>query len=577
MNRIIPGLQNVLDFVERSKGKGVESTGARVVTLAATFYNVDGSTDDPKRIPNHDGVRWKPLLIALGINRPCYVTHPIPGPGFTHPDFSVGGHVTTSSTGWVADGGTCYLVPMCSWHNHKNRDGVAFAHNETEVVELTGYNWGEPAALFQLRLPSNEPYAVLYFSKGSWEFVNLSDEQAKNTSAFAKKITGDEDPYYVLFERVRGERVLHHIRELSLPATVNWNQAFSNLVRQTHANAWGNWGLDGSIAVGAVGYVNPETGSFVQVTSIDPGKFKKIRLNNAQDWVLESSGTHRSDASVDFAGGYLDPSSGVEVTVGTTVTWGFNETMGLASNCSVLAMENLDNFGVVLQGLQPWLAQIAKSVGYGDGTDIAQGFGVITSTIIAAGVVNVGSEDAGNYFSITGSVDGVAEMTGDGSATAKFGGSYKETNSNKSLDSHIYPSKANTRADGEVAIAFNFASFDGTMVLPSWVQKLDPLSINFDNAHGGTYIAEIEVTYDYETEGKINKGRQTTSVSGGEQTSISGIPLNATNLYVHIHFKAGDDFNFSWRIPAATWLSDTKTIDLSGVWPWGSHASVRSS
>jgi hypothetical protein len=191
-------------------------------------------------------------------------------------------------------------------------------------------------------------------------------------------------------------------------------------------------------------------------------------------------------------------------------------------------------------------------------------------------VVNIGSQDADNYFTITGSVDGVAEMTGDGTASGKFGGSYKDTNATKSAESHIFPSKANTRADGDVTIAYNFASFDGTMLLPSWVQKLNPLSITFDNAHGGTYIADITVTYDYEVDGTISKGRQTTSVSGGYQTTISGIPLNAVNLYVQIHFEAGGDRYFNWRNPVTAWLADNIVIDLGGVWAGDPWATVRS-
>lgn len=574
MKTAIPGLQKVVAFVKRHQSRGIESTGASVAYMSGTMYNVSNSTDDPKKIPGCEGMRWKPLLIKYGIDDDCYVVDP--HAGGTHPQFNVGGHVTPNADGVVAPGGICYLMPMCSWHNHYSRDGVPFQHVNTKMLKLTGYDLGELAATFQLRLPSPEPFALLYYANCDWHTIDLTAEQAAHVERFVHQFTGQEEAHYVLFERVRGgEKVLHYIRDVSLPSAVNWNQAFTNLIRQAHANAWGNWQLDASIAVGAVGYVDPDTGSFVQVTSIDQARFKKVRLNNAQDWVLESSGTQRSESTVDFEGGYLDPSSGVEVTVGTQIKWGFSDEMGLASNASVVAVENMDNFGVVLQNLQPWLAGIAKSVGYGDGTDIVQGFGVITSAIIAGGVVNVASEQSNNTFSITGSVDGVAAMTGDGSVTARLGGSYKDTNSSKSVDSHIYPSQANTRADGEVAIAFNFASFDGQMILPSWVQKLDPLSICCDNAHGGTYIADVTVTYNYEVDGKRLQGRQTTSVPGGQQSTIGGIPLNATNLQVAIHFEAGSDFTFTWQMPCTSWLSDTQTIDMSGVWPWGSHAVVR--
>jgi hypothetical protein len=57
--------------------------------------------------------------------------------------------------------------------------------------------------------------------------------------------------------------------------------------------------------------------------------------------------------------------------------------------------------------------------------------------------------------------------------------------------------------------------------------------------------------------------------------TIDGIPLEATDLKIKIHFRAGDDFYFSVPLPLALWLTGQCTIDLSGVWPWGSKAVIR--
>lgn len=216
MTTEIPGMQQVLDFVERQQKNGILSTGAKRVDFSGDLYNVDGSTSDPKKIPGHDGVAWKQLLIEYGINANCYVTNA--NPEGSHPDFSVGGHMTTDPSGDVITGGRCYLMPLCFWHNGKKNDGVRFTHSNTAMLELSGYNLGELAATFQLRLPSKMPYAILYLSDSGWKHQDLSEDEAKNIKAdFIPRIGGGKEANYVLFERVHGADTLHYIRDVNLP------------------------------------------------------------------------------------------------------------------------------------------------------------------------------------------------------------------------------------------------------------------------------------------------------------------------------------------------------------------------
>jgi len=112
-------------------------------------------------------------------------------------------------------------MPLCSWHNNKARDGVKFTHTSTKMLKLTGYMQGEPAATFQARLPSDDRFAIVYFSEGAWEHENLSDAQAAdvNSSGIPNVSAGCEIEYYVLFKRVRKKtRILHVVREARLPA-----------------------------------------------------------------------------------------------------------------------------------------------------------------------------------------------------------------------------------------------------------------------------------------------------------------------------------------------------------------------
>lgn len=156
-------LRMIVEQVERKGPPIIESTGATVIPGAPNpIYNVDGSSDDPKI----HGDSWKRLFIAVMANagaaypNNCFVgpTNPVHD---SHPDFRLGGHMTQNPNGSVT-GGTCYLMPLCSWHNSKARDGVPFGPIQPTMVQLTGYLLAEPAALFEARLDGEAAHAVIY-------------------------------------------------------------------------------------------------------------------------------------------------------------------------------------------------------------------------------------------------------------------------------------------------------------------------------------------------------------------------------------------------------------------------------
>jgi hypothetical protein len=150
--------QALRDFAIRYQGIGLLSTGSRVVHYEGVLYNVEGSTDDP----DIDGASWKELLIRNGINGDCYVTDPLPDrEGTTHPRFMVGGHMTPNDDGHVARGAICYLMPLCKWHNSTNRDGTPFEHEQTEMLELSGFMEGDIAATFAARMPGDAAYRLV--------------------------------------------------------------------------------------------------------------------------------------------------------------------------------------------------------------------------------------------------------------------------------------------------------------------------------------------------------------------------------------------------------------------------------
>lgn len=172
-------LKELVARIEDRKGPPIiESTGASVVTSSPNpIYNVDGSSDDPKI----HGDSWKKLFVAVmakaGAYYPntCFVSPTSPAHD-SHPGFRLGGHMTQNQNGSV-NSGTCYLMPLCSWHNSKARDGIPFVPVQSTMVQLTGYLLAEPAALFEARLDGAAEHALVYGTElGEVDFRALDVE-----------------------------------------------------------------------------------------------------------------------------------------------------------------------------------------------------------------------------------------------------------------------------------------------------------------------------------------------------------------------------------------------------------------
>lgn len=195
------------------------STGASVVDFVEDLFNVTGSTPDPSQIPGHENKSWKEILEdeADLHNASCYVTNAIAPDNSSHPAFSVGGHVTPNSDGVVPFGGVCYLMPLCSWHNHTARDGVQFEHSNTKMLQLTGFLQGELASTFELRRPSEKPFALLEFDSDSkeWKHQNLTINELRANDA---KSRDKKEEVRLLLERSEGEQPQLTVKDVTLPA-----------------------------------------------------------------------------------------------------------------------------------------------------------------------------------------------------------------------------------------------------------------------------------------------------------------------------------------------------------------------
>jgi len=216
----IEGLDRIQSLIKSVQGIKLFSTGAQLVNFTGNLYNVTGSTEDPKKIPEHEGDSWKKLLTDKGLGSSnCYVTNIEPTGKSSHPDFSVGGHMTTRKSGIVEIGGISYLMPLCYWHNSTSRNEMAFEHTETKIIKLSGYMQGEIASSFMARYPSKKPHSLIFFdNKKGWKHKNLTSEEAlslNSKTSILNSICEHGSNTHVLLERVKEKGIKEPIFLLS--------------------------------------------------------------------------------------------------------------------------------------------------------------------------------------------------------------------------------------------------------------------------------------------------------------------------------------------------------------------------
>lgn len=349
---------------------------------------------------------------------------------------------------------------------------------------------------------------------------------------------------------------------------MNWNLSFTKLIRDGRAAYWGNWTLDPTIKVGAVGIVAPDSGNFTLVKEQLPN-FSSASRSVPNQWKLSSTNVHRTQSNIQLDGSATDPETGTKITAGTEVKWTFSSVGSIASEFGIASEAYATDLTELTQADSlNWLASQAASVSMSANGGMAQGFGVITSVIYANSGLNVGSQDDSSSFSISGSAGAVQDML----AGADGKGSYVSTNQTQSVDQHLWPYQADTLASAPVPIAYTFASFDGNLLIPNWITQLGAFKILFNNKPGCTYVTSISLTYDT-PQGPV---KEDFKLSGGISKTVGNIPLTATNIQAKVTFKGvsnDDHYNFSWPSPLGQWLTGAREIDMSGVWPGKTSAT----
>ncbi|KQY88624.1 MULTISPECIES: hypothetical protein [Roseateles] len=362
----------------------------------------------------------------------------------------------------------------------------------------------------------------------------------------------------------QGFQVLTQPSGLAEDGGTAWNVQLTRLLRNTDRFAWGNWTLDPTIRVGALGWFNPTDSQFqgAQTGIAVPA----LTAVSGTDWHIEQGDVKQTTVGVKFDVPYKDPTTGTEVTVGLQSSWDFGTKGSLTSTGSTYGVEFVEDPAKVMLERYDEILQVAKKYNKATGDKIDQGFGMITKVWLTDGCVNIGSRQDKAEFSITGSVDGVAAMTGsDQSASLK--GSYKNTSSTDNIEKRLFPSKTNVVDREPVAYAYEFTSFAGRVIIPRWVGDIPYLNLWLDN--GGSYIVNATVTYWLNGD----KVTRTARVSGGMDTQITGIPLEATDFDIRMDFTAGATQFLRVANPLNTWELGRGHIKLTGWWPGRSGAA----
>lgn len=338
----------------------------------------------------------------------------------------------------------------------------------------------------------------------------------------------------------------------------SWNRVCNDLIRRERPKYWSNWTLIPTIDPGAYGIVDSATGDFTYIGLLD--KPKVDNRSTSVQWALASTDVTQHQANVKISGNYVDPEDPEKkIDAGVEVTWGFKKEESLVSKFSVRSEKTLLDLNETIKGQWRTLAARAQEHGKGDGTNIHQGFCVVTSVMYADSGLNVGAESKESSFGITGTVTGI-----DGMNQGKGNGSWLYTTEQAGFSCHLWPSKPNQVASILQPIAYTVASFDGRAIIPDWTQVFENPRLNVNNKHGGTYIAHASLKYDTPEQKDCEKAE---SVSGGREVTIT-LPLDATNLRLTITFTHDDtQCSFHWDKPLLEWPTSERNIDIRGVAP----------
>jgi hypothetical protein len=355
----------------------------------------------------------------------------------------------------------------------------------------------------------------------------------------------------------------------------DWNNRFTQLVRQSRPNLWGNWSLATYIQPGAVGFVDPSTGAFKLVAQQLPS-VEVEEVSTSSSWKLSSDGVSRRQGNAKVQGTIVDPSTGLQIAPEVEFVWTFEHKDSIASEFAIAKEAAVSNLAM-LSDQYDWLLAQAERVGFAKNGKIAQGFGVVTEVVYAQSGLNIGSNDREATYTLGGTMEGLHALLGENGPQGSVKANYSYSRETRSLDKHVWPAAEGAIASAPIPLAYAFSSFEGKTILPAWRGRIDRLAIHLDSKarRASTYTTKASLQYTLNGE---RRQEPAVVVTGGLSGSFANIPVQASNLVLELTFLGlVDDVkqSFSWDLPLAQWPMGNMYIDLTGTWPGKPEATIR--
>ncbi|MGY4524823.1 hypothetical protein [Pseudomonas sp. TE21394] len=350
--------------------------------------------------------------------------------------------------------------------------------------------------------------------------------------------------------------------------SIKWNRVYTDLLRASRSTLWGNWALNPMIKPGAVGMIDPTSGDFTLVCEALP-TVKITEHQQERRWVISSKDVIRKESKANISGTVLDPTTGAQVKPELTMEWTFGKEESIASEFALNGEQRLSDLTLIHDQFD-WLYTQAGKVGMTDNGRISEGFGVVTSVILADSGVNAGAKTKNAKFSLSGSASGLNTLLGESGSSGKGGATFISRRDSSAVETHTLPAQDGQIAAQPLPVAYSFASFGpDKLIIPNWVRKMSSLLLAVDSKASSmtTYITKASITYDLP--GQPGQTQGPVSIVGGLSNSFT-IPLEARNLEFKAEFvNIGQNqvLTRRWTTPLSQWVGGCRTINLYGTWP----------
>ncbi len=333
-------------------------------------------------------------------------------------------------------------------------------------------------------------------------------------------------------------------------------RTFNQLIRESHPNWWGNFNLDPLVKPGAIGVIDVGSGVF-QPSGQYLGDFETIisPLNE----VMKVSTEHVREPKLVLGGrGRLAQLGDAQVQL----KWEFSQQGAMASRWMLAEKQSIKDPGSVIKKHMDLLRAVASYGSMYDPVDgISQGFGVITSVILARGGMNLAALSDGANWSVSGQASYLKNMltSAGGEAEALYSSADYEGN----MACFVWPGEGEPSGTDLVPVAYTFASLDGERVMLHWIRPIGSFRMIFNN-HGDHYVG-ISVSYSTPAGSK----KVDVGLLPYLRQEVDSIPLDATNLTMTLSYLRimKTIQTHRWKTPLGSWPTGDRHIDIKGSWP----------